>query len=393
MRTGLFLRSRRRYRSRYRRNNWFSRTTLYAISATVSFGAVVLLSNSLNQDSDTRQSFDATENVGEKKNLLGNVSGDLFNDGSVVSKCDTLSAHPDDAEARSEGVSDEQLSAHIDESLVACRQAVDIVSGARSHARLFFQYGRILKAASRLQKAQAQLSIAAEMGHAGAMAYLVEVYMLSDTAPSQDQYREYIEFLHQATAMGYEPAASLALKLETKLSSQPIVTKEFDATGFSNPVIMQAAYIGDFSKLHSIKTELIGDHMGLKHGLALYTRSFADQFSAIWTCAGFNVPGLSAAAKRAEIEHLSETIVTDPASIVAGGLEWIGTVLSDESIHNPSLGSVFSDTVKATTRQQEAVARLREQGQFDAVYLANNFGCDHAVTMKVTKNLGAYFHQ
>ena len=144
MRTGRSSRTRRRYRSHYRQNDLLpiSRTSLCAILAAVSFGAVVFLNNLLNRDPTTRQSYDATQSVGENKNFLSNVSGNLFEDGSVVSKCDALSAHPDDAEARSEGVSDEQLMANLDASLVACRQAVDIVSGARSHARLFFQYGR-----------------------------------------------------------------------------------------------------------------------------------------------------------------------------------------------------------------------------------------------------------
>lgn len=125
-----------------------------------------------------------------------------------VRECDRLAAHPDDPEAFTAGISDEQLDASA--TIRACEAAVM----AEPHTpRLHFQLARGYLKADNAESGIEQLIAAAEHGHGAALATLADLHLSG--APGIEADPMLARTLYEkAVASGFEPAKKVLAEFE-----------------------------------------------------------------------------------------------------------------------------------------------------------------------------------
>lgn len=141
-----------------------------------------------------------------------------------VRKCDVLAAHADDPEAFAGGVSDARLDAP--QAIAACETAIRLDKSPR----LTFQLARAYLKADRIEDAIAQLLVAAEQQHGGALAYLGDLVL--DGAPGLDADPALARSLYEkAVASGYEPAKKVLSEFEDKTEEFETAEREEASSG------------------------------------------------------------------------------------------------------------------------------------------------------------------
>lgn len=302
---------------------------------------------------------------------------------SAIEQCDQLAGDPHDFALNGAGVKLRDLRGQWQVAVERCTLARDNAANLATAARANYQLGRSLEAGGDSTRAAAAYSAAAEFGYKPAQVSWVLLHIGPE--PTADDAYFYASYISEAANTGYKPAIGL---IELAQSSA-LATNSSAFSGFARPDILMAAYHHDTQSLASIRSDSLFADAVVSASIKYYLRGFAESFASIWLCGAHTRAGLASAAKRHEIEQLTERALHEPTEMISEGITVIKSLVSPESIENRTAKGAISDVVNRLARNREARDRLTAQGQKDGSRLAN-LGCDNDITIRVLAGFEAF---
>lgn len=175
---------------------------------------------------------------------------------SAIEKCDKSASHPDDPEAFSQGVSDEQLNEEF--VITACEEAVKM---DKNSPRLAFQLARGYLKSNRVEDAVEQLLNAAKKGHGASLAYLADIHL--DGAPGIEADPNLARSLYEkAVQSGFVAAKKILAEFEDY--TEKVAAAEREEAMQDKQDAQSAASAGKLPKPKLLTPKLIENIMSKK---------------------------------------------------------------------------------------------------------------------------------
>ena len=299
--------------------------------------------------------------------------------------CDRLAAHPDDPSIPHgvKGVTEDDLDPEA--AADACMELAE----RNPDPRYKFQLGRALYAAQMYSEAAEYLGQAARDGHAGAKAYLADLYQEGyGVRADSDRARELYE---QASKAGFQPAGEVLASLVTA-PNQMSAPKGFDPKDFQAAALAKALYDGDFKTLDQFKGGFLGEDHGMPIGLTTYLTSLVATLDQPDVC-----PNLLGNGVASLLESWNAQLAATPSVAVGATKAGMAEVL--DALLDP-MGQGGSNFVKGTLQGEDVKNKLEEQGVSDAMTIWAKYSldletpsCDSAAAKRFAKNVGNYIRR